>query len=135
MANRKNIIFPQLFLHEIGQGNQPAGHKQQQDGRALEHAGEGMKNDATIVRAAVQRNGWALKEAGEVMKADPEIVLAAFGSGSSKEGWDEDNCNWILDNWGIAETVKQNERVRRMAGLSAMGAKSGWLLSTVWLAR
>ena len=76
-----------------------------------------MKNDATIVRAAVQRNGWALKEAGEVMKADPEIVLAAFGSGSSKEGWDEDNCNWILDNWGIAETVKQNERVRRMAGL------------------
>ncbi len=49
----KQIKHLPIFLHEIGQGNQPAGHKQQQNGRALEDAGEEMKNDATIVRAAV----------------------------------------------------------------------------------
>ncbi len=40
----------------------------QQNGGALEHASEEMKNDEVIVMAAVQEKGHALKHASEEMK-------------------------------------------------------------------
>ena len=63
-----------FLLHEAGQGTPvPVSGFEQQDGCALVYAGEGMKNDVTIVQAAVQQNGRAIQNAGEVMKNDVTI--------------------------------------------------------------
>jgi uncharacterized protein (TIGR02145 family) len=47
------------------------------DGRALQYAGEALKNDREIVLEAVKQNGEALRYAGEDLKNDREIVLEA----------------------------------------------------------
>ena len=50
---------------------------EQRGWRALEYAGQEMKNDAAIVMAAVRQCGFALEHAGEAMKNDAKIVQAA----------------------------------------------------------
>jgi hypothetical protein len=48
-----------------------------QDGRALLHASETLKNDREIVLAAVTQNVYAFEYASETLKNDREFVLAA----------------------------------------------------------
>ncbi len=78
-----------------------------------------MKNNERIVTAAVTQNGMALEHVSAEMKGYDEVVLAAIQYGS-KNGWDKDNSKIVLDNWGIAEQMKQSEL-----------AKGCWLVSDV----
>jgi hypothetical protein len=46
---------------------------------ALRSASEELKNDRSVVLAAVTRQGYALEFASEELKKDPEVVLASTG--------------------------------------------------------
>lgn len=65
-----------------------------QDGNALQHASEEMKNNEAIVTAAVQQNVAALKYASEEMKNnEPIVMVAVLQDGNALEHASEEMNN------------------------------------------
>jgi len=81
-------------------------------GWPLELVPEEMKGDREVVIAAVQQDPYALKYAAEDMKNNEEIVIAAC---RKKIADGNLTALTVLDH--ASAGMKQNERVRRMAGL------------------
>ena len=52
-----------------------------QNGMALEHASDELKNDERVVVAAVTQNGRALEHASDELKDNEKVVLASFNQG------------------------------------------------------
>ena len=80
-----------------------------QDGRALRHASETLKNDREIVLAAVTQNVDAFEYASETLKNDREIVLAAV----TQDG------RALLH---ASETLKNDRTLQRLGNLNSSDA-------------
>ncbi len=89
------------------------GQQQQQEGAALQYAGEEMKNNKSIVMAAVQQRALALQYNSKEMKDNEATVITAL---KTRGGGLTDYGRTIV--FGFAsQRLQQNERVRRAAGL------------------
>ena len=91
-----------------------------QDGEALQYASEEMKGDRELCTAAVTQTWGAFEYVRPELKNDEAVVIAALEcelKGSSDDRGKPENL-WVWSKpWGIPEAMKQNNRVREVAGV------------------